>query len=110
MNVRIGSLAIVVRGGQRVFTPEMLDRVVEVVRPAVDGEVFVSLDGQRVRCAVDALPRWVVTSKTPLPWMIVSGPYKGRVLLFAQRVVFDACLREINGPHLVDEVLQEMSS
>jgi hypothetical protein len=88
----------------------MLDRVVEVIRPAIDGEIFVSIDGQRFRCVVDVLPRWVVTSKTPLPWMVATGPIKGRVLMFTHRVIFDACLREINGPHLVDEVLQEMSA
>lgn len=107
MNVRPGSLAVVVSGGLQVLTPGILSRIVEVVRPAYNGEKFLSTTGELVRCADNGFPCWVVTSRTPLPWMMATGPNKGKTLLFAQRAIRDACLREINDPGMTDEVLKE---
>lgn len=110
MNVRIGSLAIVVHAGHEIHCLEVLDRVVEVLRPAYDGEQFTATSGERVRLDIGDAPCWVVKSRGSLPWKVLAGPQKGEVFMFRERAIRDSCLREINGPHLSDEVLGEVNA
>lgn len=60
-----GDLAIIVA---QHFTPENIGRIVEIVRPAVDGEIFYSVDGGRPIEFIGVKLSWVVRSTTPMQW------------------------------------------
>jgi len=103
MNAKRGSLCRVVRNGASGMTPGLVDRIVEVLRPAVAGEQFISAD--RLNCATfvgDATDAWVVTSANPLPWAGIreSEP----VGFYEQRIIGDEHLRPIGGVPVTDEI------
>ena len=95
MNCKPGDLAIVVRARN---TPEMLGRIVTVVRAPVHKEFFETSKG-RMRWTGDCSDTWVVSSNHPMPWRGVGG-----TLHFAKERVFsDECLRPINPGDLVED-------
>lgn len=106
MNCKPGDLARVVSNGGPMDTPGLVDRVVEIVKPAVWDEVFVSVCGaNRCRFSGDTSAAWVVRSASPLPWMST----KRRVVFFyGERVVADSHLRPLGGVPVNDEVKDEV--
>ena len=95
MNCKPGDLAIVIRARK---TPEMLGRIVTVVRASVPGEIF-KTDKGYVRWPHDTPGVWVVTSNYPMPW----NRRKGRKHFALERVFRDECLRPINPGDLVED-------
>ena len=95
MNCKPGDLAIVVRARN---TPEMLGRIVTVVRAPVPGEIF-KTDKGYVRWPHDTPGVWVVSSNHPMPWKSVGGSHH----LALERVFRDECLRPINPGDLVED-------
>jgi hypothetical protein len=105
MNVKPKMLARVVSNGEQMRTPDILDRIVEVIRPAVIGESFVSSDG-RIRITYTGPSGcWVVRSANPLPWFL---ELTYGVSLFDERVIGDRYLRPIGGVLLDEEIRDEM--
>jgi len=103
MNCKPGDLARVVRNGAIAPTDGILDRIVEVKRYAVAGEILVSVCGQKFRVDTDGCPiLWIVTSASPLPW--ADG---GNAYLFWERALGDQYLRRLGGVSLADDVESE---
>ena len=98
MNCKPGDLALVVRARA---TPEMLGRIVTVVRAPVPGEIF-KTDKGHLRWPHDTPDTpgvWVVTSNYPMPW----NGRKGGKHFALERVFRDECLRPINPGDLVED-------
>ena len=95
MNCKPGDLAIVVRAQA---TPEMLGRIVTVVRAPVYGELL-KTDGGYIRWAGNCSGAWVVSSNHPMPWKGVNGSRH----LAMERVFGDDGLRPINPDGLVED-------
>lgn len=95
MNCKPGDLAIVVRVRA---TPEMLGRIVTVVRAPVYGEFF-KTDRGNIRWAGNCSGAWVVSSNHPMPWKGVNGSHH----LAMERVFVDEALRPINPGDLVED-------
>ena len=88
-NVKAGDLAYIVNSRHR----ENNLRFVQVLRPASDGEMFVSADGvHTLRTNTNGLVGWVVEASTPLIW---SSTVTRIPLEFARRPICDAALRPI---------------
>ncbi|MCG5072257.1 hypothetical protein [Paraburkholderia tagetis] len=111
MNTRFksGSLAVVIQAGDPHITPGLVDRIVEIVRPAIDGEEFISIDGVVVTCR-DSRSIWVVKSRSPLPWICVQGADAGKVRLFRERAIADQYLRPISGVPVTRDVKDEVTA
>lgn len=110
MNCKPGDLAITVStraDGKR--SPGVVGRTVEVVRRATIGDVFLAVDGTRIRWVND-VAAWVVRSHRPLPWLIDQGPHEGRVFFLVERAIPDANLRPISGVPVHDEQHDEVSA
>lgn len=95
MNCKPGDLAIVVRARQ---TPEMLGRIVTVVRLAVPGEHF-KTDRGNMQWTGHSTQVWVVKSDRPMPWY---GD-KGTLHFATERIFHDGGLRPINPGDLVED-------
>lgn len=95
MNCKPGDLAIVVRAQA---APEMLGRIVTVVRAPVYRELF-KTDRGHIRWAGNCSGAWVVSSNYPMPWKCENGPHH----LAMERVFVDDCLRPINPGDLVED-------
>ena len=95
MNCKPGDLAIVIRAGQ---TPQMLGRIVTVVRAPVHEEIFETHLGS-IRWTGNCSDTWVVSSNHPMPWKSVGGSHH----LALERVFRDECLRPINPGDLVED-------
>ncbi len=109
-HVKPGMLARVVRAGANVVTPGIVDRIVEVVRPAHNGELFKSIDGVLVRNELgDQRPCWVVKSKSPLPCMCGSDD-DGPIYLFHERPILDSNLRPLGGVPIDEETREELTA
>lgn len=99
MNCKPGDLAIVVRTRG---TPEMLGRIVTVLRPLAYGEVF-KTDRGPLRWVGPTEGLWVVSSNHQMPWRT-----KRRGLcLCMERPYSDEALRPINPGDLVEDENQE---
>lgn len=99
-NVKPGDLARVVSNGERISLPELIDRIVVVVRPAVEGELVVSTCGARAAIFLEHSIAWIVTSPTPLHGRCSDG----KVRLFKERAISDRYLRPIGGVPVTDDV------
>jgi hypothetical protein len=108
MNCKPGDLARIVSNGYRAETPQIIDRICEVVRPAVVGEIFTALDGRQMRSVVSLGPAWVIRSANPLPWKSRTGPHAGDVMFFEMRPMSDQFLRRIGGVPVHDEQHDEV--
>src|SRR5690349_7505451 len=98
MNCRPGDLAIVIKAAT---TPEMIGYIVEVIRPAVDGESL--SPGFRVRAS---RPGWVCKPcGGSIPVRSVAGPHKGELRHVPLRAVADSNLRPIRDNDKEDETL-----
>ena len=104
-----GTLAVVIRAGDAHSTPGIVDRIVEIIRPAVNGEQFQTIDGKPTLFRDDR-PAWVVKSASPLPWICFGGPNKGKVHMFHERAICDVYLRPIGGVDVVDEIKDEVTA
>lgn len=92
-----GMLAIVVPM-EGVQTKEIIGRIVEIVRPAYNGEIYHSIKGRI--CAfqgrTDSHNCWVITSNSPLPWTGLNGVTD----YFHERAIFGEMLKPLNGTGL----------
>ncbi len=95
MNCKPGDLAIVVRARH---TPEMLGRIVTVVRSPVPGELF-KTDSGCICWSSACSGLWVVSSNHPMHWKSVDGNNH----LALERVFCDEALRPINPGDLVED-------
>lgn len=95
MNCKPGDLAIITNS---LPTGALCGRIVRVVRPRVDGEIFTATDGHRCRGDSEHFC-WVIEADEPLPW------YSRR---FAQRPFADMWLRPITGLPVTDEVTNDI--
>ena len=95
MNCKPGDLALVVRARA---TPEMLGRIVTVVRLATPGERF-KTDRGYIRWTGACSGLWVVSSNHPMPWKNDQGTLHFTL----ERVFRDECLRPINPGDLVED-------
>lgn len=109
MNVSAGDLARVIWTPLNV-TPGITDRIVTVIEPAVLGMEFFSVDGHRVIVTECEGLNWVISSKTPLPWMVWKGPNAGKVRFYTRRTIGDDFLRRLGGVHLWDELPREVTA
>jgi hypothetical protein len=106
MNAKPGMLCRVVSNGRSGMTPGFVDRIVEVLRPAVCGERFMDINGTHVAtCGDDYVDAWVVTSPSPLPW---ANFHDDGVHFFHERTVGDEHLRPIGGVPIDEEILDEV--
>ena len=95
MNCKPGDRAIVVRARH---TPEMLGRIVTVVRSPVPGELF-KTDRGSMQWAGYSAQAWAIKSDRLMPWNSDQG-----TLHFAtERVFCDDGLRPINPGDLVED-------
>ena len=94
MNCKPGDLAIVVRARH---TPEMLGRIVTVVRSPVPGELF-KTDRGCILWSGACSGLWVVSSNRPMLWKSVDGNNH----LALESVLSDECLRPVNPGNLVE--------
>lgn len=108
MNVHAGDMARVVSNGEFVETPGILDRIVEIVRPAVPWEEFTALTGEKTTIGPwsDDIV-WVIRSKTPLP-NICRSALREMILMFNERPMSDRYLRRLGGVPVEDEVHDEV--
>ncbi|MEX3691861.1 hypothetical protein AB3X91_08965 [Paraburkholderia sp. BR14263] len=94
--------------GKRGMTPGIVDRIVQVIRPAVAGEKFVATTGQATIAGDSGNSvTWVVRSKTPLPgkaWLFGECS----ILLFDERPISDEQLRRLGGVPVDDEIHDEV--
>ena len=95
MNCKPGDLAIVIRAGQ---TPQMLGRIVTVVRLAVRGERF-KTDRGHMWWMEHSAKVWVVRSNYPMPWCGDNGTLHFTL----ERVFHDDGLRPINPGVLAED-------
>lgn len=98
MNCKPGDLAIVVRARH---TPEMLGRIVTVIREAQDGERF-RTDRGHICWTGNCSGAWVVKSDRPMPWR----SEKGTLHFATERIFNDEGLRPINLDGLVEDESQ----
>lgn len=93
MNCKQGDLAIIVKA----VNPENIGKIVEVVRPYVQGERLLSINGKRGGRVVGSMfsnDIWVVRSRgTPLVW----SNHNDKIInaLFSERAFSDRGLRPI---------------
>jgi hypothetical protein len=100
MNCKPGDLAIVVAAN---CTPEGIGRIVEICRPAVNSEVFDTIEGVTI-VFQGTQPSWRVRSDTPLPWRTSYG-----VLYHAYETpTADVHLRPVSGISLNDKVTDDL--
>lgn len=96
MNCKPGDLAIVVAARN---TPEIIGRIVEVVRVAVAGDTFKRVDGVTTTLArVDGVT-WRVRSSRPLPWTMANG----KTYQCFEVATSDAHLRPVSGLPVCEE-------
>jgi hypothetical protein len=100
MNCKPGDLAIIT-GTNR--TPETIGRIVEVIRPAVWGEIFTATSGKLFRVEPTRFS-WVVKSSSPLPWRMSTG----ELYSFEVAVTGDCHLTPISGVPVTDEVTDDI--
>jgi len=106
MNTRckVGDLVIVV---SVYTTPELIGRAGTVVRPAVPGDKFVSIDGQAVILKPgDSSFLWVVEFPRPVPWRLTDGT----VWHFTQTPCRDASLLPMPGLPIDEEITDEVTA
>jgi len=99
MNTRcqIGDLAIITK---TIAASDLLGKIVRVVRPAVDHEIFPSTDGASVRVNIESHGMvWVIEADRPLPWV-------GKLML--QRPYPDSYMTPISGIPIDDEVTDDL--
>jgi hypothetical protein len=100
MNCKPGDLAIITGTNK---TPESIGRIVEVVRPAVNGEIFEAISGAKVFLDSTTF-NWVVKSASPLPWRISNGS----LYWFDAAATSDSHLTPISGVPVNDEVTEDL--
>ena len=96
MNCKPGDLAIVVRAHH---TPEMLGRIVMVVRLATPGERFKTDRGSMKIIIPPSAQVWVIKSDRQMPW----NSNQGTLHFATERVFNDDGLRPINPGDLVED-------
>jgi len=96
MNCKPGDLAVVVRAP---YTPEMLGRIVTVVRLATPGERFKTDRGSMRWPGYGCAQVWVIKSDRLMPW----NSYQGTLHFATERVFNDDGLRPINPGDLVED-------
>jgi hypothetical protein len=102
-------LARVVSNGCHDMTPGLVDRIVDVVRPAVALEQFTSIDGKVcARFTGRHDDAWVVRSANPLPWATTDGRIDSGIAFFAERIIGDEHLRPIGGVPVDEETRDEV--
>jgi hypothetical protein len=102
MNCKPGDLAIIT-GTNR--TPESIGRIVEVIRPATNGEIFTSKLGEKIRLESERVT-WIVKSSSPLPWRLVNIGLRW----FETTPTADCHLTPISGVPVTDEVTDEVTA
>lgn len=92
LNCKPGDLAVVVSSRN---SPENIGRIVEVIRPAVNGE---RISGFNITL-IDGVPAWIVRSVgSKLHWLGISAFGVERVQMVEIRPYADKCLRPIRKP------------
>ncbi|QGZ56729.1 hypothetical protein [Paraburkholderia acidiphila] len=110
MNCKPGDMARVVSNGKTDMTPGIVDRIVQVIRPAVPGEQFTATTGEVTTIGeIGGMAVWVVRSKTPLPGTAWQRGECSR-LLFAERAMNDENLRRLGGVPVEDDVRDEVTA
>jgi hypothetical protein len=88
-------------------TPELIGCAGTVIRPALPGDQFVSIDGQAVILKpCDSSLLWVVEFPRPVPWRL----HDGRVWHFMQTPCRDASLLPITGLPIDEETREELTA
>lgn len=103
-----GILAVVVRGNYEIRTPELIGRIVTVVRRAHNGEKFLSICGRRRVALVETEDPWVIAANSPLPWRLREGG----LFEFIERPLWSGMLKPLNDPDLgvTDEEVEKLYS
>lgn len=105
-NVKPGDLAYVLPSAT---TPGLAGRFVHVGPDAAGGQLFRTADGRRVRGFEQWDEHaWICTPATEgasLPWMVHDGR-KPVVLEMTERPIADRCLKRVDGPEGMDEMLR----
>ncbi|WP_186084891.1 hypothetical protein [Burkholderia gladioli] len=95
MNCKPGDMAIITR----TRSGKGVGRIVEVVRLAVHGEIFVTRNGRRARANLEG---WGVC------WVIRAERLKWGKYAVAERPFPDAYLRPVSGLPMTDDVTDEV--
>lgn len=105
-NVNPGDLAYVL---PRAATPGLAGRFVKVGPDAAGSKIFRAVDGRKVQGASQwAKQAWTCTPATTgssLPWMVRVGE-TSLVLDMLERPIADDCLKRVDGPEGMDEMLR----
>ena len=107
-NVQPGMLARVVRSKN----VEAIGRIVFVEREHKAQNVYDSLEGYRCSWSLVTEPTWVVSAKTPIPYLNTEHSDRPSVLHFHERPMTDSMLRPLLDPNLdiSDQEVRELFS